>query len=149
MNRRDFHKLSLAAFSGAVSGTLAGCGETPKPEAPKTGTGKTDAGKGDAAVAELHVCRGLNACKGKGAGATNECAGQGACASKETVHTCAQSNKCKGQGGCGNNPGENACETKGGCSVPLMDHAWKKVRAKFEEKMKKADKKFGEAPAKA
>ena len=103
---------------------------------------------------EPHVCRGLNACKGKGGcGGTakkNECAGQGGCATAEK-HEYARpgQNACKGQSGCGPTPGENACKGKGGCGPHYSaDAAWKKVRARFEEAMKKADKKFGPAPPK-
>ena len=42
----------------------------PRPSASGTPTAK----------AEVHACRGLNACKGQGAGGDNACAGQGACA---------------------------------------------------------------------
>ena len=152
MQRRHFHKLSIAALSGAVAGTLAGCGgETPAPAPAQPAPGTPSAASKDSTpvVAETHLCRGLNACKNQGASGKNDCAGQGDCASKATHHTCGGANECKGQGGCGKNAGENECKGKGGCEVPLMDSAWKKVRARFEEKMKKDNKPFGSAPEKA
>lgn len=96
---------------------------------------------------EPHVCRGLNACKGKGAGEKNACGGQGACASAEH-HECKGQNECKGQGGCGEYPGQNACKSKGECAVPLKAKAWKNARKAFEVQMKKAGHEFGDAPKK-
>jgi hypothetical protein len=97
-----------------------------------------------------HVCRGINTCKNKGEkGTTNECAGQGHCATVKS-HSCQGMNDCKGQGGCGENPGENECKGKGGCAVPLdagKKMTWQKARKRFEELMKKAGKTFGDAPA--
>jgi hypothetical protein len=173
LTRRDFNRLSMAAFGGVVAGTFAGCaGEsadppsTPDPTlgAPAdAGSGTTDtAGDGgDAAggdeaaggdktasllMGEKHVCRGLNMCKGAGAGGKNACAGQGACATL-AGQECATQNACKGQGGCGEKPGENACKGMGGCHVPLKDHAWGKARANFEAAMTAAGKEVGAAPA--
>ncbi len=160
LNRRDFNRLTFAAFGGMVAGSMAGCQpkNTPAPTTPSAGgseAGSTtkdasDPAAGDKDVSllmsEPHVCRGLNTCKGKHGGAENDCAGLGACASV-AEHTCAGSNECKGQGGCGTNPGMNSCKGKGGCSVPLMDGAWKLARAEFEKAMEKAGKKVGPAPA--
>ncbi|MES2791820.1 MAG: hypothetical protein V4719_19525 [Planctomycetota bacterium] len=151
LNRRDFHRLSMAAMGGVMAGSFVGCEQ--KPAVPPTAAmppATTDvAATGDAAgEKEWHLCRGLNDCKGKGGGATagkNECAGQGECASVKE-HGCSGENECKGQGGCGENPAANECKTKGGCHIPLMDSAWKKVRQRFEDKMKTAGKKFGDAP---
>lgn len=156
LNRRDFHRLSMAAFGGALAGSLAGCsGPTAPPAANSTATtgGKSSsppvAGEAhEITTAEVHICRGLNTCKGKGAGGTNECAGQGDCATPSTHHDCSGSNACKGQGGCGANPAQNSCKGQGGCHVPLMAGAWKDARAFFESEMKKAGKEFGAAPAK-
>ena len=94
---------------------------------------------------EGHVCRGLNACKGQGADGKNDCAGMGNCSTVEK-HGCKGENACKGQGGGCVNAGENACKGMGDCSVPLDGGAWKKARAKFEAKMKKAGTSFGNAP---
>ena len=96
-------------------------------------------------MADVHVCRGLNACKGKGAGGENECAGQGACATAEHHH-CHFQNACKGQGGCGETAGMNECKGKGECAVPLMEKTWTEARARFEEKMQSAGKEVGAAP---
>lgn len=166
LNRRDFHRLSMAAMGGLVAGTAIGCHEEKKatqPDPAKTAPkseATTDAGKPDGtktegtavadAKAEKHLCRGLNSCKGQGGGASagkNECAGQGECATV-AEHTCGGMNDCKNLGGCGDTAGANECKTKGGCHVPLMDSAWKLVRTRFEAKMKADGKKFGPAPAK-
>ncbi len=164
LNRRDFHRLSAAALGGVVTGSLIGCtGQQGADEAAGTipadgavGTGgasATDTAAGDAGhqvallMEEPHVCRGLNSCKGTGSSKDNACAGQGSCASAEH-HACHAANKCKGQGGCGEHPGQNSCEGKGECSVPLMDGAWEKARAAFEQAMQAASKDIGAAPPK-
>jgi hypothetical protein len=134
VSRRDFNKLSAAAFGGMMAGTALGAS-------------RVLAADEEEAKKEIHVCRGLNSCKGQGADGKNACAGQGNCATAK-AHTCGGSNECKGQGGCGGKWGENACKGQGKCAVPLKDHAWKGARAKFEERMKKAGKEFGAAPAK-
>jgi len=148
LNRRDFHKLTMAAFGGVLAGSVTGCNK--KTEAVKT----DEKPKGDLAKTEevavktdpdAHLCRGLNTCKGKGQGANNECAGQGACATF-AAHECAGENACKGQGGCGENPGKNDCKGKGHCHVPLMKHAWEKVRKSLEEQLKESGKTIGPAP---
>jgi hypothetical protein len=146
MNRRDFHKLSMAALGGALAGAgmaraddkKSSSDDKPKPKDPKK----------PALLQEPHVCRGLNTCKSKGKGGKNDCAGQGACATAK-AHTCGGENDCRGLGGCGKSPGENECKGKGECHVPLADDGWKKARTRFEAEMKKADKKFGDAPKKA
>ncbi len=157
LNRRDFHRLSMAAMGGVMAGSLAGC-ET-KPAVPTAAPSTAPTGSAEPAVAatgevagkqEWHLCRGLNECKGQGGGETkgkNDCAGLGECATVKE-HACGGENECKGQGGCGENPAANECKGKGGCHIPLMDHAWKQVRKRFEDKMKTAGKKFGEAPPK-
>jgi hypothetical protein len=141
MNRRDFQKLAVAALSGAFAGArLAHADDKDDKAKPK------DANK-SVWLQEPHICRGLNTCKSKGKGDSNDCAGQGNCATTN-AHTCAGDNTCRGLGGCGEDPGENACKGKGQCGVPLSDKAWAKARKSFEAAMKKADKKFGDAPAK-
>lgn len=166
LNRRDFHRLTMAAFGGALAGSVVGCGETapPKPvDSSKTDTSKpetptaatpSDSPADDALAAsvaavaiEKHVCRGLNDCKNHGHKGENECAGQGDCATVEH-HTCGGDNACKGQGGCGEKAVENDCKGKGGCHVPLMNDAWAKARKIFEAKMKKDGKPFKAAPPK-
>ena len=168
LSRRDFNRLSMAAFGGVVAGTFAGCaneGEdaAPPAAAPAGGTaadgsgtteptegGTPEAGDETASLlmGDKNVCRGLNICKGHGAGGENACAGTGACATV-AAHECGEKNECKGQGGCGANPGENACKGMGGCAVPLKDHAWGTARANFEAAMKAAGKEAGPAPAAA
>jgi hypothetical protein len=98
-----------------------------------------------ASVAEVHLCRGLNTCKGKGADQANACAGQGVCATVKE-HSCGGQNDCKGLGGCGADAGANECKGKGGCHVPLMEDAWTKVRGTLEAKLKAAGKPVGAAP---
>ncbi len=144
LNRRDVIRLSMAALGGLVAGTLIGCGGQNK-------TGGDLNGAGDTASLLLndpHVCRGINTCKNKGKpGTTNECAGQGTCATVAS-HDCNGLNDCKGHGGCGERPGQNECKGKGNCAVPLSDKTWPKARKRFEELMTKAGKKFGDPPPK-
>jgi hypothetical protein len=136
VSRRDFGKLALAALAGMSAGvSTAGAADSGKPAAAK-----------NPLLGDPHVCRGLNTCKGKGAGKKNTCAGTGQCATA-AKHGCGAQNECKGQGGCGDNPGENACKGQGDCSVPMHSSAWKKARARYEELMKAGGKKFGKAPA--
>ena len=161
INRRDFSRLTFAAFGGMVAGSMIGCQKQapPAPKAAEAGSetkddhadhDHADDDKSDKDVSllmnEPHVCRGLNSCKGTFAGVENDCAGLGACASV-AEHACSGANECKGQGGCGTNPGMNSCKGKGGCSVPLMEDAWKLARAEFEKGMEEAGKKVGPAPA--
>ncbi len=147
LNRRDFHKLSMAALGGVIGGVVfANCGPAEKPaEGAPAASEAPPAAKPPTEAAEKHVCRGLNACKGQGAGGENTCAGSGGCATSAS-HSCKGSNECKGQGGCGETPGANACSGQGGCAVPLQDHAWGKARTQFEEKMKGMGKAVADAP---
>ena len=131
LSRRDFHKLTSAALGGLAAGSILGCSSGAK--------------EAKAAATDLHACRGLNACKEKGADGKNACAGQGTCATVH--HSCAGKNDCKGQGGCGDTPGANDCKTKGGCEVPMAGDMWSRARAKFEERMKQENKQIGAAPA--
>ncbi len=160
-HRRDFHKLTMAAFGGLLAGSAIGCGDDKKG---KTGGGKTGAqgsdtqgpdGTGKTKLTEAqevmlkepHVCRGLTACKVTGAGKENACAGQGTCATA-AAHDCSGMNECKGQGGCGETAGRNACKGQGECAVPLSDKTWQKARPAFEQAMKAGGKTFGGAPKK-
>lgn len=162
LNRRDFNKLTVAAFGGLVAGTSIGCpqqqdegadaaGEAGATSQPAESGAEPEQPAETADVAYLleepHVCRGLNACANKGAGAENACAGQGSCATAEH-HECSGQNACKGQGGCGEHPGQNACKGQGECAVPLMDDAWSKAREAFEQAMAEAGNEVGEAPPK-
>ncbi|QJX00808.1 hypothetical protein [Frigoriglobus tundricola] len=149
LTRRQLTRLALAALGGLA----AGCGKNakPNPEGGGAGTGQ-DAHTADKAahsiLSDPHICRGINTCKNKGkTGTSNECAGQGHCATA-AAHDCNGQNACRGQGGCGEHPGENECKGKGACEVPLSDKTWPKARKKFEEVMTAAGKKFGAAPAK-
>jgi hypothetical protein len=135
LSRRDFGKLALAALAGISAGATVLAADDKKSAVAKSPL-----------LSDPHACRGLNTCKGKGADKKNSCAGTGQCATA-AHHGCGSQNECKGQGGCGAQPGENACKEKGECSVPMHASAWKKARARYEELMKTAGKKFGKAPS--
>jgi hypothetical protein len=149
LTRRQLTRLALAALGGLV----AGCGKNAKPSpqggaSPSTEKDSSKPESSPSILSDPHICRGINTCKNKGkTGTTNECAGQGHCATA-AAHDCNGQNECRGQGGCGEHPGENECKGRGACEVPLSDKTWPKARAKFEEVMKAAGKKFGPAPAK-
>ena len=132
LNRRDLGKLALAAFGGVVAGSLLG-ERLLAAEKKGAATGFP--------LSDPHICCGLNTCKGHGKGASNECAGQGSCATVE-AHGCSGTNACAGQGP----TGMNGCKGQGSCNVPVHGDDWKKARANFEAAMKKAGKKFGAAP---
>ncbi len=135
LSRRDFNRLTLAAFGGVVLGTaLSG-----------RAADKDDKHNPSLLLQDKHVCRGLNTCKGKGKPSSNSCAGMGNCAIAEK-HSCNGSNSCKGQGGCGEYPGQNSCKGQGSCEVPLNEKTWKTARKAFEAQMKKVGKTFGDAP---
>lgn len=153
LDRRDFHKLTVAALSGMVAGTTLGCVNGPAGKdsttAPTTSAAAESLSEAEKLIIdEPHTCRGLNSCKNLGRSKDNACAGQGTCASIADS-TCGGNNECKGQGGCGDLPGMNSCKGKGGCHIPLMDEAWKTARTAFENAMKKSGKSVGAAPAKA
>lgn len=133
LSRRDFSKLTLAAFGGAVAGAMLG------DRALRADDKKTAA---PLILNDPHICCGLNTCKGKGKDAKNSCAGKGTCATAE-AHGCQGENACAGQGP----TGENACKGQGKCSVPVRGEGWKKARTSYEAAMTKAGKKFGKAPA--
>jgi hypothetical protein len=145
LNRRDVIRLlSMTALGGLVTGTLIGCGGNNETGGDLKGTSDL----ADLLLNDPHVCRGINTCKNKGKpGTTNECAGQGTCATVAS-HDCNGLNDCKGHGGCGERPGQNECKGKGNCAVPLSDKTWPKARKRFEELMTKAGKKFGDPPPK-
>jgi hypothetical protein len=157
LDRRRFHQLTLAAFSGVLAGTAAGCNNGGDAPADKPATGTNPPNAGDAPklaltdeqvkllTDEIHACRGLNACKGKGRSKENACAGQGTCASVAD-HDCGTLNECATQGGCGATAGINECKGKGGCHVPLMAGAWQQARSAFEVAMQKVGKDVGAAP---
>jgi len=133
LSRRDFGRLTAAAFGGVLLGSTL------------VGHAADEEGKAAPAGDDKHVCRGLNTCKGKGKGSKNSCAGMGNCATVD-AHTCKGENACKGQGGCGGHAGANSCKGQGGCDVPLKEKSWKHARKAFEAKMKAAGKTIGEAP---
>lgn len=135
LSRRHFNRFTAAAFAGAAAaaaGARVAFAADPKPEESEL-------------LKEPHVCRGLNVCKNTGGTKENACAGQGMCATA-AKHECKTHNECKGQGGCGEHPGENKCKAMGDCTVPLKEKTWKTARTNFEAAMKKAGKKFGDAP---
>ncbi|HEY2415037.1 MAG TPA: hypothetical protein VGI40_22525 [Pirellulaceae bacterium] len=143
-DRRDFHKLTSAALGGLAAGSMLGCGG-------KSGGGAVAKPAGEETVlakAEVHLCRGLNECKGQGKGGENSCRGQGSCATAKE-HSCGGQNECKGLGGCGETVGANECKTHGGCHVPLMESAWETLRKKKEGEWGEKKLEVGKAPAKA
>jgi hypothetical protein len=113
---------------------------------------------------ELHVCMGLNACQGHGAGGSGQLAGMGDCAT--ALHVCHGANECRGQGGCGYSgsdaeqakPGDQTCAYNGSCASPVNEsrvHAagpyrgtsvWKRARMIFEHRMYESGVPFGPAP---
>jgi hypothetical protein len=135
LSRRDFGKLTMAAFGGVVLGAaLTG-----------RAAGADENHDSSLLLGEKHTCRGLNTCKGKSKGGDNSCAGMGNCATVD-AHSCKGENACKGQGGCGEYAGQNSCKGHGACEVPLKKKTWKAARKAFEAEMKKAGKTFGDAP---
>ena len=114
---------------------------------------------------ELHVCMGLNACKGHDRTGANNCAGTGYCATAQQ-HNCQTLNNCRNQGGCGlygdvpqqENPGNNNCAWQGSCAVPIQAErfstlgankglsTWKLARKLFEKRMSEANRNVGPAP---
>lgn len=144
---------------GSSNGCGGGC-STPAPAPPSSGTVVPT-------PIELHVCMGLNACKGHDRYGTNECAGMGLCATAQK-HNCHTLNNCRNQGGCGlygdgeeqSNPGNNDCAWQGSCAVPIQAErystqgenkgksVWVLARKLFEERMKKANRNFGPSPYK-
>lgn len=143
-------RLTAAALGGLFVGTaLSGCGgSAPAPASAPAATSSVESGAAQPVAGEMHACKGLNGCKGQGAGGANACAGQGGCASAAMQHECKGHNACKGQGGCGEAPGTNMCKGHGSCAVPMKDEAaWKKAREAFEQKMKAEGKEAGPAPA--
>ena len=100
MDRRNFTKAMGAVVAGMAAGTRAFAEEKKAPAA--------------ADAKDVHVCKGMNDCKGKGG-----------CASDEAKHACKGKNECKGKGGCAvpvnkahmgdDKAGKHACKGKGGC----------------------------------
>jgi hypothetical protein len=142
LDRRDFHKLTTAALSGLAAGALGGCSKERPVE-----TAKVQDDKAAVAAKDVHLCRGLNDCKGLGKDGKNDCRGQGVCATARE-HSCGGQNDCKGLGGCGEEVGANECKGKGGCHVPLMDSAWDKLRQRKETEWKAKMLDVGSAPPK-
>lgn len=113
---------------------------------------------------ELHVCMGLNACKGHDKNATAPMAGMGECATLQ--HSCHENNNCRNQGACGYagdeveqmNPGNQSCYQHGSCGSPINvsrvssmgpnkgKSVWKLARQIFETRMYDAGVPFGPAP---
>ena len=147
-DRRDFHRLTAAALGGLAAGQWLGCRrQAAGPDGQPTASSASPEPSAVAAAGELHLCRGLNDCKGLGADKQNECRGMGTCATVRH-HTCGGQNDCKGLGGCGETVGANACKGQGGCAVPLMDSAWETLRRRLEAQWKEKNLPFHPAPAK-
>ncbi|HYO64411.1 MAG TPA: hypothetical protein VER08_12320 [Pyrinomonadaceae bacterium] len=157
---------NLCGHSGGGGGGVRGgiCSNPPAPPAPAA-PAPTTATPAAAAPLELHVCMGLNACKGHDRFGTNSCAGTGYCATA-AVHHCRTLNNCRGQGGCGlfgtaeddATPGANECAWQGACATPIQAErfstqgenkgksVWVLARKLFEERMRKAKRSFGPSP---
>jgi hypothetical protein len=171
LSRREFHRLTVAAFGGVVAGAAIGCGDNGDDAGSGGGrddeTTTGDATQTDATISadnsqgngeqelvggerpELNACLGLNQCKqyGKNPG-EHDCAGYGACATAKS-HDCATKNECKYLGGCAGKSGTNECRGQGGCQMPLVpfgDESWQQARTAFEKRMKEAGVKVGAAP---
>jgi hypothetical protein len=129
--------------------------------------GKPEEGLGGSsgtAVLELHVCRGLNACKGHDVHGEAPMAGMGECATVQ--HVCHGEGACRGQGGCGyagsdyqqSRPADQSCAMNGSCAAPINESrvfsagpykgksVWKRARAIFEARMYESGVPFGPAP---
>ena len=162
LNRRDFNKLTAAAFGGIVVGTVVGCGGNGGDDGTgggdgDAGTDGTDTGDGTdgaasdtgprgAEIAANNACSGLNQCMNYGKG-EHACAGQGSCSTVE-AHSCHGQNTCKYLGGCDGTAGTNECAEMGGCGVPMnpSEEAWAQARAAFEKRMMAMNKPFGDPP---
>jgi hypothetical protein len=138
-------------------------GERNHAEAVESGPSRTGARELQQSV-ELHVCLGLNACKGHGRDGSGQLAGMGECAT--VLHVCHGANECRGQGGCGYTgsdaeqakPGDQSCHWNGSCASPINEsrvHAagpyrgtsvWKRARMIFEHRMYEAGVPFGPSP---
>lgn len=113
---------------------------------------------------ELHVCMGLNSCRGHDATGAALMAGMGECAT--VSHTCHGEGECRGQGGCGyagsdyeqSKPGDQSCSNNGSCASPINQSrvfsagpykgtsVWRRARKIFEARMYDAGIPFGPSP---
>ena len=163
----DNTEFSSTEDVGGNSGEKVGgiCSNPPAPTPAPSPAASTGATTQTAAPLELHVCMGLNACKGHDRFGTNTCAGTGFCATA-SVHHCRTLNDCRGQGGCGlygtaeddAAPGANECAWQGACAVPIQAErfstqgankgksVWVLARKLFEERMQRARRTFGPSP---
>jgi hypothetical protein len=172
LDRRDFARLSVAAVGGLFAGAQAIASDpppgkpiaSPRPEAnkPRAATGKPERADARSTLQdkvpaakpaakekfkEVHICRGLNTCEGKGRAGNNKCAGQGDCATTATSpHQCSSGNACRDQGGCGPTAGKNQCAGFGDGAVPLHEDEWPRLRKEFEARMKRLKQPIGAAP---
>jgi hypothetical protein len=138
-------------------------GAQKREDAHESGADPTPAAKLQKEV-DLHVCMGLNACKGHDVTGKAKMAGMGECAT--VFHICHGANECRGQGGCGYTgsdaeqarPGAQSCRWNGSCASPINEsrvHAagpyrgtsvWKRARKLFEHRMFEAGIAFGPSP---
>ena len=113
---------------------------------------------------EMHVCRGMNECKGQGINGSGTTAGDGNCATA-VAHGCGGSNSCVHQSGCGKgaaenqeHPGENEDKAKSACAVPITTNVmsdgkykgravWEVARELFEKRMEAKGKEVAPAPS--
>ena len=117
MDRREFSKVKGAVVAGMVAGSKAFADEKASAAEKKKKMNMAEPPKHD-----VHVCKGFNSCKGKGADGKNACKGKGGCATA-AKHDCKTLNECKSMGGCkagdAGCAGKNSCKGKGGCAVPV------------------------------
>lgn len=152
---------NICGHGGGVRGGMCSGPPAPKPSQQQPST----SAPAPTVPLELHVCMGLNACKGHDRFGTNACAGMGYCATA-SIHHCRTLNDCRGQGGCGlfgtaaddDTPGANECAWQGACAVPIQAErfstqgdnkgksVWVLARKLFEERMEKARRTFGPSP---
>ncbi|MER7842487.1 hypothetical protein ABTZ03_00875 [Kitasatospora sp. NPDC096077] len=157
----DGHLTNLEDVESLLAGGTEGRQRHLK--ASEAGPARTEPVKLQAAI-DLHVCMGLNACKGHGVGGSGKMAGMGDCAT--VFHVCHGANECRGQGGCGYSgsdaeqakPGDQDCRWNGSCASPInvsRVHAagpyrgtsvWKRARKIFEHRMFEAGVPFGPSP---
>lgn len=118
-------------------------------------------------VRELHVCMGLNACRGHDTeGSEKKTPMAGTCTCATVQHVCHADNHCRGQGGCGyagaeyeqSIPGEQSCSENGSCASPINESrvasagpfkgtgVWKLARKRFEQRMWNAGRPFDPSP---
>jgi len=124
LNRRDFHRLTMAAVGGVLAGTVAGCGGEDKPAPPPKAHPQRPPtpnrpSRLNRRARKSPRSRGIRTraadstpARIKGPLARTTVPGNGVCATKAWHHSCGGQNDCKGQGGCGETATMNDCKQK-------------------------------------